>query len=85
MISNLSDEFVLTYSKHLSKLTIYFNKITKDRSKENIFMAVSLALRLAAKISIKYGHEKSVFMNAASGNFDLEAEETQRKPATELN
>ena len=85
MINELSDDFVLSYNKHLAKLNPYFNKITKTSSEENVFMAISVALRLAAKVAIKYGYARDAFISAATGNFDLEEEEKQQKPSPELN
>ncbi len=85
MISNISDEFVFSYNKHLTKLTPYFNKITRKPSEENVFMAISVALRIAAKLCQKHKFDKDAFISAAIGNYDLEEEEVQKKPSKELN
>lgn len=72
MILDLSKDFIFNYNKHVSTLISKFDQIIKNKSEENVFMAISVALRIAAKLSRKYGFDKEAFMDAASGNFDLE-------------
>jgi len=74
MILNLSNNFIRTYNKYVSQLLPKFNEIQSEDKTDTDFMCVSVALRIAAKLSKKFGYSKDAFMEAADGNYDLENE-----------
>lgn len=75
MILNLSNNFIHTYNKYVSQLFPKFNEIQSEEESETKFMCISVALRIAAKLSKKYGYSKESFMDAANGNYDLECQQ----------
>lgn len=72
MINDLSDEFIFNYNRHINKIVPIFRRIADNESEENVFMTVSVAFRIAAKLCRIYGYSREEFLSAAIGNYDLE-------------
>ena len=78
MIFNLSNNFIRTYNKYVAELFPKFNDIKSEDITEKEFMCVSVALRIAAKLSNKFGYTREAFMDAANGNYDLECQQEMK-------
>ena len=77
----VSKEMAVKYGRILYNIMPIFNKIVEDNGGgiRGAYLAISIALRVAAKLSVHYGVNKSGFVTSATNNYTLENANSEQK------